>query len=35
MEIKVIYPQGSKAFKSQIPATRFAMWLNDFEFDVI
>ena len=34
-ESKVIYPEGSKAFKPQIPATRLAMWLNDFEFDVI
>ena len=33
--IKVIYPHGSKAFKPQIPATRLAMWLNDFEFDVV
>ena len=29
-----MYPQGSKAFKIQIPATRLAMWLNDFEFSV-
>ena len=33
--IKIIYPQGSKTFKPQIPVTRLAMWLNDFEFDVI
>ena len=24
-----------KGFKPKIPATRSAMWLNDFEFDVI
>ena len=34
--IKLMYPEGSKAFKKpNIPATRLAMWLNDFEFDVI
>ena len=34
-DIKLINPGGSKAFKTQIPATRLAMWLNGFEFDVI
>ena len=33
--IKLIYPQGPKAFKTRVPATRLAMWLNDFEFNVI
>ena len=30
-----MYPEESKAFKTQILATRLAMWPNDFEFDVI
>ena len=30
-----MYPEESKAFKTQILATRLAMWLNDFEFHVI
>ena len=33
--IKLINLEGSKAFQTLIPATRLAMWLNDFEFDVI
>ena len=28
-------PEGSKAFKTLIPATWLAMWQHDFEFDVI
>ena len=28
-------PEGSKVFKSQIPATWLTMWLNDFECDHI
>ena len=27
--------EESKAFKTQIPTRWLAMWLNDFEFDVI
>lgn len=33
--INLINIEGSEALKTQIPARWPAMWLNEFEFDVI
>ena len=33
--LSVIYPEGSKASKTQIIATRLAMWLNDFSLMLV